>query len=118
MVNTFSQGEEIILTNEKVLQVVQQHTVLYDKTGDDILGRDYIIHRTYDNKGGHRDTITNNYDLYETDKVILSPREVKRRLRESSYYCKIKNILLLKNKTLQAEFFRKIETQRDRKSVV
>ena len=76
---------------------------------NDILGRDYIIHRTYNNKGGHRDTITNNYDLYETDKVILSPREVKRRLRESSYYCKIKNILLLKNKTLQAEFFRKIE---------
>lgn len=34
VVNTFSQGEEIILTNEKVLQVVQQHTVLYDKTGE------------------------------------------------------------------------------------
>ena len=33
IVNTFAQGEEILITNEKVLQIVQQNTVLYDKTG-------------------------------------------------------------------------------------
>ena len=34
IVNTFAQGEEILITNEKVLQIVQQNTVLYDKTGE------------------------------------------------------------------------------------
>ena len=34
IVNTFTQGEEVVITNEKVLQVVQQNTVLYDKTGE------------------------------------------------------------------------------------
>ena len=77
---------------------------------NDILGRDYIIHRTYNNRGEYCDIITNNYDLFETDKKILSPQEAKRRLRESSYHCKVKNILSLKNKTLQAELFRKINS--------
>ena len=34
IVNTFTQGEEVVITNEKVLQIVQQNTVLYDKTGE------------------------------------------------------------------------------------
>ena len=34
IVNTFTQGEEVVITNEKVLQVVQQNTILYDKTGE------------------------------------------------------------------------------------
>jgi len=34
IVNTFSEGEEILITNEKVLQIVQQNTVLYDKVGE------------------------------------------------------------------------------------
>ena len=34
IVNTFAQGEEMLITNEKVLQIVQQNTVLYDKTGE------------------------------------------------------------------------------------
>ena len=34
IVNTFAQGEEIVITNDKVLEIVQQNTVLYDKTGE------------------------------------------------------------------------------------
>ena len=34
IVNTFPEGEEIVITNDKVLEIVQQNTVLYDKTGE------------------------------------------------------------------------------------
>ena len=34
IINTFSKDEEIIITNEKVMQIVQKNTVLYDKTGE------------------------------------------------------------------------------------
>ena len=34
IVNTFAPGEEIVITNDKVLEIVQQNTVLYDKTGE------------------------------------------------------------------------------------
>ncbi|WP_392447650.1 replication-associated recombination protein A [Capnocytophaga canis] len=34
IVNAFSEGETIEITNEKVTQIVQKNTVLYDKTGE------------------------------------------------------------------------------------
>lgn len=44
-------------------------------------GKDYIKHTIYDENGNFNDVFTNNFMLYETDSIVLSPQEIKKRMK-------------------------------------
>ena len=44
-------------------------------------GKDYIKHKIYDESGNFNEIFTNNFMLYETDSVTLTPKEIKKRVK-------------------------------------
>ena len=73
-INTgFGVGTCYIYKNNKLIKELYFHNA---KRGDD-----YILHKIYDGKGGYKEIYTNNYMLYENDSVVLSPKEIKRRIK-------------------------------------
>ena len=69
----FAVGTAYVYKDNKLVKELYFHNA---KIGDD-----YILHKIYDGKGGYKEIYTNNYMLYESDSVTLSPKEIKRRIR-------------------------------------
>jgi len=73
-INTgFGVGTAYVYKDNKLVKELYFHNA---KRGDD-----YILHKIYNGKGGYKEIYTNNYMLYENDSVVLSPKEIKRRIK-------------------------------------
>ena len=69
----FAVGTAYVYKDNKLVKELYFHNA---KRGDD-----YILHKIYNGKGGYKEIYTNNYMLYENDSIVLSPKEIKRRIK-------------------------------------
>lgn len=44
-------------------------------------GKDYIKYKIYNSDGSYKEWFTNNFMLYETDSIALTPQEIRKRVR-------------------------------------
>lgn len=88
--NIKEKGCQSYVSNNDISTGMSVGTWFYYKNGkisreiyyhNEPFGKDYIKHKIYDENGNYKEIYTNNFILYETDSIVLSPQQIKRRIK-------------------------------------